>query len=91
MTSRWPRIWHRGKFFCGCWSRIRDRKAWHSSFSGWLYRIAHNLVIDHYRRRGRQSAIDIEEAPPMASDLEDPMETAEMNLDASVSAQRSGA
>jgi RNA polymerase sigma-70 factor (ECF subfamily) len=61
---------------------IRDRKAWHSSFSGWLYRIAHNLVIDHYRRRDRQSAIDIEEAPPMASDLEDPVETAEMNIDA---------
>ena len=61
---------------------IRDRKAWHSSFSGWLYRIAHNLVIDHYRRRDRQSAIDLEEAPPMASDLEDPVETAEMNIDA---------
>ena len=27
---------------------IRDQKAWRSSFSGWLYRIAHNLVIDHY-------------------------------------------
>jgi RNA polymerase sigma-70 factor (ECF subfamily) len=60
---------------------IRDRKAWHSSFSGWLYRIAHNLVIDHYRRRDRQSSIDIEETP-MASDLEDPTETAEMNMDA---------
>ncbi|MFM7583542.1 MAG: RNA polymerase sigma factor, partial [Caldilinea sp.] len=32
---------------------ICDQKAWRSSFSGWLYRIAHNLVIDHYRRRGR--------------------------------------
>jgi RNA polymerase sigma-70 factor, ECF subfamily len=61
---------------------IRDRKAWHSSFSGWLYRIAHNLVIDHYRRRERQSSIDLEEAPPMVSDLEDPVETAEMNIDA---------
>jgi RNA polymerase sigma-70 factor (ECF subfamily) len=61
---------------------IRDRKAWHSSFSGWLYRIAHNLVIDHYRRRDRQGTVDIEEAPPMASDLEDPVETAEMNIDA---------
>ena len=26
---------------------IREEKAWHSSFSGWLYRIAHNLVIDN--------------------------------------------
>jgi RNA polymerase sigma-70 factor (ECF subfamily) len=61
---------------------IRDRKAWHSSFSGWLYRIAHNLVIDHYRRRDRQGAIDLEEAPAMASDLEDPVATAEMNINA---------
>ena len=61
---------------------IRDRKAWHSSFSGWLYRIAHNLVIDHYRRRDRHGAVDIEEAPAMASDLEDPVATAEMNINA---------
>lgn len=61
---------------------IRDQKAWHSSFSGWLYRIAHNLVIDHYRRRDRQRPIDIEEAQLMASDQEDPIETAEMNIDA---------
>lgn len=61
---------------------IRNRKAWQSSFSGWLYRIAHNLVIDHYRRRDRQSTIDLEDAPSLASDLEDPVETAEMNIDA---------
>lgn len=61
---------------------IRDRKAWHSSFSGWLYRIAHNLVIDHYRRRDRHSSIDLEDAPTVAADIEDPVETAEMNIDA---------
>ena len=59
---------------------IRDRKAWHSSFSGWLYRIAHNLVIDHYRRRDRQTTVNLEEAPLMAADLEDPVAMAEMNL-----------
>jgi RNA polymerase sigma-70 factor (ECF subfamily) len=61
---------------------IRDRKAWHSSFSGWLYRIAHNLVIDHYRRRDRQSSVDLEDGPPMASELEDPVATAELYIDA---------
>ena len=61
---------------------IRDNKSWHSSFSGWLYRIAHNLVIDHYRRRDRQPSVNIDDAPPTASDLEDPVETAQMNIDA---------
>ena len=61
---------------------IRDNKSWHSSFSGWLYRIAHNLVIDHYRRRDRQPSVNIDDAPPTASDLEDPVETAQMNTDA---------
>lgn len=61
---------------------IRDQKAWHSSFSGWLYRIAHNLVIDHYRRRDRQSTVELDDTTPRAADVEDPTVTAEMNIDA---------
>ena len=61
---------------------IRDQKAWHSSFSGWLYRIAHNLVIDHYRRKGRQGTVDIDEAAPTASEEHDPGVTVEQTLDA---------
>ena len=30
---------------------IRNEQAWRDSFAAWLYRIAHNLVVDHYRRR----------------------------------------
>ena len=61
---------------------IRDQKAWHISFSGWLYRIAHNLVIDHYRRKGRQGAVELEEASPISSD-EEPLEVkVEQTLDA---------
>jgi RNA polymerase sigma-70 factor (ECF subfamily) len=29
---------------------IRGEQAWRASFSAWLYRVAHNLVVDHYRR-----------------------------------------
>ncbi len=61
---------------------IRDQKAWHSSFSGWLYRIAHNLVIDHYRRRGRQGSVDIEEASPTAPEEHNPAVTVEHTLEA---------
>lgn len=61
---------------------IHDGKSWHSSFSGWLYRIAHNLVIDQYRRRDRQPSVNIDDAPPTAANVEDPVATAEMNIDA---------
>ena len=61
---------------------IRERKAWHSSFSGWLYRIAHNLVIDYYRRRDRKPQIPIDEAPVLPTTKHDPVTTAETKLDA---------
>jgi RNA polymerase sigma-70 factor (ECF subfamily) len=28
---------------------IQSESFWRTSFRGWLYRIAHNLVVDHYR------------------------------------------
>ncbi len=34
--------------------------------SAWLYRIAHNLLIDHYRLSGRYQTIDLSQAPPIA-------------------------
>lgn len=36
--------------------RVRD-----VPFAAWLFRIARNLVTDHYRRRGRTAIVDIEE------------------------------
>jgi RNA polymerase sigma-70 factor (ECF subfamily) len=61
---------------------IRNRKAWHSSFSGWLYRIAHNLVIDHYRQRGHHTQVPLEDAPTLLAVEQNPVESAEMKLDA---------
>ena len=39
-------------------------------FSSWLFRIAHNQVIDHHRRRGKRQASPLEEAEatPAATD-----------------------
>ncbi len=44
-----------GTVFARMLEAIRSDKAWNSSFSGWLYRIAHNLLVDHIRR-SQQSA-----------------------------------
>jgi RNA polymerase sigma-70 factor, ECF subfamily len=30
---------------------LRARQAWHTSLRGWLYRVAHNLAVDHQRRQ----------------------------------------
>lgn len=39
-----------GTVFARMLEAIRASKSWNTSFSGWLYRIAHNLVVDHVRR-----------------------------------------
>jgi RNA polymerase sigma-70 factor (ECF subfamily) len=37
------------------------------AFSSWVYRIAHNATIDHYRRHGKVALVSLEHAPPSAS------------------------
>ena len=33
------------------------------AFSSWVYRIAHNATIDHYRRQGKVTLVPLEDAP----------------------------
>lgn len=40
-----------GDVFVRVVQAIRSEHFWHTSFSAWLHRIAHNIVVDHYRRR----------------------------------------
>jgi RNA polymerase sigma-70 factor (ECF subfamily) len=40
---------------------IRADKSWRISFRAWLYRIAHNIVVDWYRRKGNRSILTLEE------------------------------
>lgn len=60
---------------------IQSDRTWHSSFSGWLYRIAHNLVIDHYRARDRQKVVSIDDVPYMPDLSANPLRAAELTLD----------
>jgi RNA polymerase sigma-70 factor (ECF subfamily) len=41
---------------------IRDGVVWHKSFNAWLYRAAHNLVVDHYRRRDKTDDVPLDES-----------------------------
>ncbi len=70
-----------GQVFIQMMEAIRNNQGWKTSFSGWLYRIAHNLIVDHYRHRGRATFVDIDEAPAIASTESDPSRSAQANLD----------
>jgi len=45
---------------------LRSRRPWRTSFRAWLYRIAHNLVVDHYRRQSSISEVALDETLPIA-------------------------
>jgi len=57
---------------------VRSSKAWRTSFSGWLYRIAHNLVVDHFRTGQQDRNVPLEDWP-LASG-EHPADVAERSL-----------
>ena len=69
-----------GQVFMRVLEAVRTGKPWRSSFSGWLYRIAHNQVIDYYRRNKRVTFVDVDEATPIASTDGDPVRLTETRL-----------
>jgi RNA polymerase sigma-70 factor (ECF subfamily) len=59
-----------GEVFARVLSAIRSHQAWRTSFRGWLYRIAHNLIVDHHRRQPDDPVLQLEEGRVAAG--EDP-------------------
>ena len=43
-------------------------------FTSWLYRIAHNLVVDHFRRKGRRPTVPLENVLNSADGVDAEME-----------------
>ncbi len=70
-----------GQVFMRMLEAVRTGHGWDTSFSGWLYRIAHNLVIDHYRRKGRATFVDIDDAAPMHAQSGDPVLSTESQFE----------
>jgi RNA polymerase sigma-70 factor (ECF subfamily) len=48
-------------------------------FSSWLFRIAHNQIVDHLRRKSRRPTVPLDEA--LAVGGNDPRREAELNMD----------
>lgn len=57
-----------GDVFVRVIQAIHSEHFWHTSFKAWLYRIAHNLVADHYRRRPPTSELALDEQLIAAED-----------------------
>jgi RNA polymerase sigma-70 factor (ECF subfamily) len=53
-----------GTVFLRMLEALKKEQAWEDSFSGWLYRIAHNLLTDHMRARGRRPESELPETLP---------------------------
>jgi RNA polymerase sigma-70 factor (ECF subfamily) len=51
-----------GTTFLRMLEAIDESQAWTQSFSGWLYRIAHNLLTDHLRARSRHPESELPES-----------------------------
>ena len=58
---------------------IQSNRSWRTSFSGWLYRIAHNIVVDQFRRRGKLRELPLDER--LVSTEADPAKSAELSLE----------
>jgi RNA polymerase sigma-70 factor (ECF subfamily) len=58
-----------GDVFVRVIQAIQSERFWHTSFQAWLYRIAHNLVVDHYRR---QQPAEMELDEGMVASEDDP-------------------
>lgn len=59
---------------------IASYKAQGFPFSSWIYRIAHNLVVDHLRQQNKKATVDIEGIPLPDMDG-DPQEMIEQHVD----------
>lgn len=65
--------------FLNAWQNLDRYKTGSSPFIAWLYAIARNLVIDHYR--SKRETVPLEEAAALPSDLQSPDEEVQLRFD----------
>ncbi len=65
--------------FLKAWENLDRYKTSSSPFIAWLYTIARNLVIDHYRMK--KKTLPLEEMISLPSDMERPDEQAQIRFD----------
>jgi RNA polymerase sigma-70 factor (TIGR02952 family) len=66
--------------FIKAWEKLDGYQPSGTPFVAWLYTIAHNTVIDHYRTR--KETVDIDSTIALVSDAPSPHEQAELHFEA---------
>jgi len=60
-----------GQCFLNMLEALQRGGGWQNSFSGWLYRIAHNLSVDYFRRQRIAPQVELDEHLPSSADSPD--------------------
>lgn len=68
-----------GEVFLKALESIRSYKERGIPMQAWLYRIAHNVSVDRFRKRGRTTIVPIDDV--LVASREDPAATAEQNIE----------
>jgi RNA polymerase sigma-70 factor (ECF subfamily) len=67
--------------FLNALQSISSYKSQGLPFSSWLYRIAHNQIVDHLRKVSRKSTVPLDESLPIPDTDPDPQRLAEMKFE----------
>ncbi len=51
-----------------------------ATFRAWLYRIAHNLLVDHYRKEGNRASVPLQQAETQSAEDDTPLMLFEQKL-----------
>ncbi len=68
-----------GDVFIKALESLKSYKERGIPMQAWLYRIAHNVSVDHLRKRGRANIVPIDDV--LVESREDPVATAEKNIE----------
>lgn len=66
--------------FLKVWENIRKYKAGKKSFSAWVFRIAHNLIVDYYRANSDKETQELDETLPDENRQHNPIKVTENAL-----------
>lgn len=67
--------------FLKVFANIKDYQFTGYTFGAWIYRIATNNLIDHYRRFGRYREVDLEQSSEIADEKPGPADTVQALFD----------